>query len=136
MAQHPSQEKEALTASLASNSNPLTGARAFTAPTHQLFSEGASSAALETSLMDSWAALIDVASNTAHESQTPLVKIIQAVQQQRLSKNADPDAAKVSIWGEEVTVWKDMPLLGPAIRDVWNRSMFSPCTFPKILANR
>lgn len=35
------------------------------------------------------------------------------------------ETTEVEIWDSKVTVWKDLPMLGPALRDAWNCE-FSP----------
>jgi hypothetical protein len=112
----PSKEYEALTSAVSSNSNPSKAAREFTQPTRELVSSGGN---IEEQLASSWNSLLSVAANTEHESQGPLVEIVQAVQQEDIS--ADSDAKTIKIWGEDVKVWKDLPLLGPSLRGAWNR---------------
>ncbi|KAM3481519.1 hypothetical protein MY8738_004458 [Beauveria namnaoensis] len=41
-----------------------------------------------------------------------LITVIQALQKK--------DTAQVEIWGAKTSVWKDLPMLGPALRDAWN----------------
>lgn len=41
-----------------------------------------------------------------------LIAVIEALKRK--------DTAKIEIWGEKTTVWKDLPMLGPALREAWN----------------
>jgi hypothetical protein len=112
----PSPEHESLTASLAAKNDPSTAARDFTKPTKENLAAGASESDIETCLSRAWKSVIDVAADTQHESQEPLLDIVRAVQQ-----TDDADANTCTIWGEEVKLWRDMPLLGPTLREAWNR---------------
>ena len=119
----PSPEQESLTASLASKTEPRSAASNFTEPARKTFAAGASESAIESSLSRGWNSIIDVAADTQHESQGPLVDIVQAVQQQNLAEQED--ASECTIWGEKLKVWKDMPLFGPSMREAWNRGMYN-----------
>lgn len=33
------------------------------------------------------------------------------------------NTAEVEIWGNKTSVWKDLPLLGPALREAWNSTL-------------
>lgn len=41
-----------------------------------------------------------------------LLDVIKALQKKK--------TAEVEIWDAKTTVWKDLPMLGPALRDAWN----------------
>jgi hypothetical protein len=112
----PSPEHESLTSSLAAKTDPSTAARDFTKPTKENLAAGASDADIEACLSRAWNSVIDVAVDTQHESQESLVDIVRAVQQ-----TDDADANTCTIWGEKVKLWRDMPLLGPTLREAWNR---------------
>jgi len=119
----PSPEQESLTASLASKTEPRSAASNFTGPARKTFAVGASESAIESCLSRGWNSIIDVAADTKHESQGPLIDIVQAVQQQNLEEQED--ASECTIWGEKLKVWKDMPLFGPSLREAWNRGMYN-----------
>jgi hypothetical protein len=93
----PSPEHESLTASLASKTEPRTAASNFTEPARKAFAVGASESAIESCLSRSWNGVTDVATDTQHESQGPLIDIVQAVQQQNLAEQED--ASECTIWG-------------------------------------
>jgi hypothetical protein len=118
----PSQETELLTASIASKTASAAAAAAFTQLTRQRSTVGDSGSDIEGLLGRAWNSIINLAANTEHASQEPLVGILRALQQQNLAK--DENGSEYTVWGEKVKVWKDMPLFGPAVRDVWNRGMF------------
>jgi len=115
----PSPEYESLTASLASKTNPSTAAHEFTDPTRKNIAAGASESDIETCLSRAWNSVVDVAADTQHESQESLVDIVRAVQQHNSADEAD--AKTCTVWGEKVKLWEDMPLLGPTLREAWNR---------------
>ncbi|TVY53513.1 hypothetical protein LCER1_G003426 [Lachnellula cervina] len=121
----PSPEQESLMASLASKQEPRSAASNFTEPARKTFAADASEAAIVSALSRSWYSLIDVAADTHHESQGPLIDIVQAVQQENLAEQED--ASECTIWGDKVKVWKDMPLFGPSMRETWNRAPGSGC---------
>jgi hypothetical protein len=112
-----SKEFKTLMSSLQSKSQPSTVARAFTEPTRQAFAEGAD---VEGKLSESWNALIGVAADIHHESQEALVEVVRAIQQEAPSTEGNNT---ITIWGDEVMLWKDMPLFGPSLREAWNRGM-------------
>ncbi|KAK8142324.1 hypothetical protein G3M48_008982, partial [Beauveria asiatica] len=41
-----------------------------------------------------------------------LITVIQALQEK--------DTAQIEIWDAKTSVWQDLPMLGPALRDAWN----------------
>ncbi|OBT40170.1 hypothetical protein VE00_08809 [Pseudogymnoascus sp. WSF 3629] len=113
-----SQERHSLTASIASKSDPSSAARALTAPAEEKFSTGSPESDIEGGLRPVWGSIIDVAADTDHQSQEPLVAVLRAVQQQKFAN----DASEVTVWGEKVKVWSDLPLFGASVRDAWNRA--------------
>ncbi|TVY31496.1 hypothetical protein LOCC1_G008816 [Lachnellula occidentalis] len=117
----PSPEQESLAASLASKQEPRSAASSFTEPARTAFAARASESTIISALSRGWYSLIDVAADTPHPSQGPLVDIVQAVQQESLTEQED--ASECTIWGDEFKVWSDMPLLGPCMREVWNRGV-------------
>lgn len=114
-----SPEHHSLAASISSNAEPSTAARALTAPAEEIFSGAASEANIEGGLRRVWEAILDIAADTEHKSQQPLIAIVQAVQQQNFPSD-------VTIWGEKVRVWGDLPLFGACVRDAWNRGAINP----------
>ncbi|KAK0129763.1 hypothetical protein ONS96_000318 [Cadophora gregata f. sp. sojae] len=115
-----STQSSSLTSALSSNSNPTSTAVTFTDPiTHAILS-GASSEILEEKLSTSWRTIIEVASKTEHQSQEPLIEVLKAVQQQQFSN--EERSKTITIWGSQVKLWEDMPLLGASLRSAWNRA--------------
>ncbi|CAG8954380.1 hypothetical protein HYFRA_00006006 [Hymenoscyphus fraxineus] len=112
-----SQEYKTLKASLEKGSSATEAAKSLTEPTKKIFSEGADT---EDSLWKVWHDVIDVAAETSHANQQPLVEILLAVQQQNIGK--DEASSERTIWGSKVKIWKDMPLLGAAAREAFNRA--------------
>lgn len=90
----------------------------FTEPITQAISSGASEEILEEKLSSTWRIFIDLAAKTDHQSQEPLIEILKAVQKQSEKKET------VTIWGDQVKMWHDMPLLGAGMRRAWNRGMY------------
>ncbi|KFY21738.1 hypothetical protein V493_07159 [Pseudogymnoascus sp. VKM F-4281 (FW-2241)] len=114
-----SQERHSLTASIASKTDPSAAARALIAPAEQKFSTGSPESDIEGGLRPVWGSIVDVAADTEHQSQGPLVAVVRAVQQQDFAKDG---ASEVTVWGEKVKVWSDLPLFGATVRDAWNRA--------------
>ncbi|TVY21112.1 hypothetical protein LARI1_G001961 [Lachnellula arida] len=121
----PSPEQESLMASLASKQEPRSAANNFTEPARKTFAAGASESAIVSVLSRGWNGLIDVAAATHHQSQGPLIDIVQAVQQENITEQEV--ASECTIWGDKFKVWKDMPLFGPSMRETWNMAPGSGC---------
>lgn len=114
-----SQERHSLTASIAEKTDPSSAARALIAPAEDKFSTGSPESDIEGGLRPVWGSIIDVAADTDHQSQEPLVAVLRAVQQQNFANGA----SEVTVWGEKVKMWSDLPLFGASVRDAWNRGM-------------
>ncbi|OBT67492.1 hypothetical protein VE03_02967 [Pseudogymnoascus sp. 23342-1-I1] len=111
-----SQERLSLTASITAKTDPSSATRALIAPAEQKLSTPESD--IEGSLRPVWGSIIDVAADTEHQSQEPLVAVVRAVQQQNFANGG----GEVTVWGEKVKVWSDLPLFGASVRDAWNRA--------------
>ncbi|ELR05939.1 hypothetical protein VC83_01565 [Pseudogymnoascus destructans] len=112
-----SQERHSLTASIAAKTDPSSAARALIAPAEEKLSTGSPESDIEGRLRPVWGSIIDVAADTDHQSQEPLVAVLRAVQQQIFANGA----SEVTVWGEKVKVC-DLPLFGASVRDAWNRA--------------
>lgn len=123
-----STQSSALASALSSNSDTTFTTRTFSEPITTAINSDASSEVLEEKLSSSWRVLIDTAAKTDHQSQKPLAEIAKAIQQQRVGD--DEKSKTVTIWGSQVKLWEDMPLLGASMRSAWNRGMSNP-TLPK-----
>ncbi|KAG4436188.1 hypothetical protein IFR05_008348, partial [Cadophora sp. M221] len=115
-----STQSEALASALTAKSDYTNTARTFTEPITQAINSGASEEVLEEKLSASWRILIDFAAKTEHQAQEPLVDIIKAIQTQ--GSSSDEKSKNVTIWGSQVKLWEDMPLLGASMRSAWNRA--------------
>jgi len=73
--------------------------------------------AMEKSLWKSWNELIETAATTPHPQQEPLVEFVEKLREELSPKKANGESCK--IWGNTVE-WKNLPLLGPALREAWN----------------
>ncbi|KFY04839.1 hypothetical protein O988_00488 [Pseudogymnoascus sp. VKM F-3808] len=110
-------QRHALTAAISSKTDPSSAARALIAPAEEKFSTGSPESDIEGGLRPVWGSIIDVAADTEHQSQDPLVDVVRAVQQQKFD-----GASEVTIWDEKVKVWSDLPLFGASVRDAFNRA--------------
>ncbi|THC99815.1 hypothetical protein EYZ11_000745 [Aspergillus tanneri] len=68
---------------------------------------------LESFLWETWVVFITVAEQIPHDhcSQDRLVEVIDALTQL--------PSTTVQIWGSDICVWKDLPLLGATMRESW-----------------
>lgn len=117
-----SKQTEALKSALAAQAGFATAAHAFTEPTKQTIEGGGSEESLGEDLSSSWNAVIEVAANTEHEAQEPLVETMKAIQKQQIGSGDKTN--QISVWGDQVKLWEDMPLFGATMRDAWNRGMY------------
>ncbi|RLL96285.1 hypothetical protein CFD26_106374 [Aspergillus turcosus] len=71
---------------------------------------------LEDFLWSTWGTIIQIAKQIPHDhpSQDRLVDLIHAL--------AELPPTTVSIWNSETRLWKDLPILGPSLREAWNRT--------------
>jgi hypothetical protein len=115
-------QRHALTAAISSKTDPSSAARALIAPAEEKFSTGSPESDIEGCLRPVWGSIIDVAADTEHQSQDPLVDVVRAVQQQKFD-----GASEVTIWDEKVKVWSDLPLFGASVRDAFNKGMTAAC---------
>jgi hypothetical protein len=88
-----------------------------TIPVNEAVSSGED--AVEKSLWRFWNDLIETAAATPHPQQEPLVSFVQQLRKEPGPKNGDGEKCK--IWGGSLE-WKNLTLLGPAIREAWNSS--------------
>lgn len=111
-----SQERQALESALSSTTQPAAAALAFTRRSTLSFKERK----LEDSQLEAvWETLIDIAVQTPHEYQTPLVETVSEIQ--KLNLSTEEDGRRYDVWGEKLNLWSDMPLLGPSLREAWNK---------------
>ncbi|KMQ45745.1 hypothetical protein HL42_3586 [Trichophyton rubrum] len=67
----------------------------------------------ESFLLEIWESIIEIAKQipSDHASQDRLVELIKAL--------TELPATEIEIWGSNVRMWADLPLLGPAMREAW-----------------
>jgi hypothetical protein len=118
MDEEPSEEYLVLKNALASKTDPTEAAAAFTKTARDAHAAGE---LVESYLWDAWADMIDIACETPHQNQEPLVKIMQAIQKQNLTDRKTGEIVKN--W--DGRVWQDLPIFGPQVRERWNRGIYS-----------
>jgi len=114
-----SQEYKALNTHLSNDSESLTTTLdSFCKPTEETFMNSQSASEVETQLWKIWKAVVSTATQTAHDSpaRQKLADFVLEVQK-RPQLECQGKACK--IWDEAV-VWKDLPILGPQMREAWN----------------
>ena len=94
------------------DSMPISSAASFlVAPAESAFAAGDSEAG-EAALWDIWNQVVEYASQTPAHELDSVIEVLKAV--------ADlEEPATFEIWGKQAT-WKQLPLLGPAIRESWD----------------
>jgi hypothetical protein len=98
------------------DSTPVSSAAYFlVAPAGSAFATGDSKAG-EAALWDIWNQVVEYASQTpTHELDRVLDRVVEV-----LTAVTDlEEPATFEIWGKQAT-WKQLPLLGPAIRESWD----------------
>ena len=114
-----SQEYKTLSTHLSNDSGSLTTTLdSFCKPTEENFMKSQSASEVESQLWRVWKAITTIATQTAHDSpgRQKLADFVLEVQK-RPQLECKGEVCK--IWGEAV-VWKDLPILGPQMREAWN----------------
>jgi hypothetical protein len=114
-----SQEYKALDDHLSADSRSLTETLdSFCKPTEETFMNSQSASEVETQLWRVWKAITTLATQTAHDSlgRQKLADFVLEVQKR---PQLECKGAVCKIWDEAV-VWKDLPILGPQMREAWN----------------
>jgi hypothetical protein len=114
-----SQEYQTLSAHLSNGSKSLTSTLdSFCKPTEETFMNSQSASEVESQLWRVWKAITTIATQTAHDSpgRQKLAEFVLEVQK-RPQVECKGEVCK--IWDEAV-VWKDLPILGPQMREAWN----------------
>jgi len=114
-----SQEYKALSDHLSTDSKSLTEALdSFCEPTEDMFVKSQSASEVETQLWRVWKTVTTLATQTAHDSpgRQKLANFVLEVQK-RPQLECKGEVCK--IWDEAV-LWKDLPILGPQMREAWN----------------
>lgn len=81
---------------------------------------GFSEDAVENKLWRFWNEIIETAAATPHANQQPLVDFIHQLRKEPGPKKQNGESFK--IWGSSLE-WKNLTLLGPALREAWNNNM-------------
>jgi hypothetical protein len=114
-----SQEYKALDDHLSADSKSLTETLdSFCKSTEETFMNSQSASEVETQLWRVWKAITTLATQTAHDSpgRQKLADFVLEVQKR---PQLECKGAVCKIWDEAV-VWKDLPILGPQMREAWN----------------
>lgn len=114
-----SQEYKALNTHLSNDSESLTTTLdSFCKPTEETFMNSQSASEVETQLWKIWKAVVSTATQTAHDSpgRQKLADFVLEVQKR---PQLECQGKACQIWDEAV-VWKDLPILGPQMREAWN----------------
>jgi hypothetical protein len=118
-----SQEYKTLNTHLSDDSDSLaTTLDSFCKPTEETFMKSQSASEVENQLWRVWKAIATIATQTAHDSpgRQKLADFVLEVQK-RPQLECKGEVCK--IWDEAV-VWKDLPILGPQMREAWNDGEF------------
>jgi hypothetical protein len=114
MASQNGVNKKSFVAILETNDQPISEAvEAFIKPANAALKTGD-----ETPLWEAWQDLTIIAQQTHHTQQEKLVAFVNEVRKQ--PGPLKDDGEKVKVWGQE-TSWESLPLLGPELREYWNR---------------
>lgn len=95
--------------------NASQSADATAAKLDKLFPAGQDSKAAEAYLWSMWTIFFAVVKKipASDERQQTLVQVVKALKTK--------ERQTVSIWGAESSVWGDLPMMGPCMREAWNR---------------
>ncbi|EAW17801.1 DUF3632 domain-containing protein [Aspergillus fischeri NRRL 181] len=102
-----------------STTPPSEAAQSIHALTPKAGSTQEESSEMEDFLWYTWGTIIKVAKQIPHNhpSQDRLVELIHAL--------TELPPTTVSIWGSENCLWKDLPMLGPSLRESWNAPTYT-----------
>ena len=114
-----SQEYKTLNAYLSTGSQDLPKSLdSFCNPTKESSMNSQSASEVENQLWRVWKAVVATAAQTAHDSpgRQKLADFVLEVQKR---PQLECQGKVCKIW-DEVVVWKDLPILGPQMREAWN----------------
>lgn len=117
------QIRRTLAASIATRTDPSSAARALTKQAEEVFATAPTESNIECGLRSIWDSIINTAAESDHQSQEPLVAIVQEVQKQNFTN--EDGTGELMLWNDRVKLWTDLPLFGPCLRDAWNRGKLS-----------
>ncbi|GIK00107.1 hypothetical protein Aspvir_004123 [Aspergillus viridinutans] len=109
-----------------STTPPSEAAQAIHALTPKAASTQEEDSELEDFLWSTWGTIIKIAKqiDDNHPSQDRLVDVIHAL--------TELPPTTVSIWGSENRLWKDLPILGPSLRESWDPPTYTKPNDPEI----
>lgn len=117
-----SHEYRALTTYLSNKPQPLNDAQeSFCKPTEEIFMSSQSASEVETQLWRVWKAVVATATQTPHDSPAQQ-KLADFVLELRNRPTLERQGKVCKVW--EAVVWKDLPILGPQMREAWNDGEF------------
>ena len=117
-----SHEYRALTTYLSNKPQALNNAQeSFCKPTEEIFMSSQSASEVESQLWRVWKAVVATATQTPHDSPAQQ-KLADFVLELRNRPTLERQGKVCKVW--EAVVWKDLPILGPQMREAWNDGEF------------
>jgi hypothetical protein len=117
-----SHEYRALTTYLSAKPQPLSDAlESFCKPTEETFMSSQSASEVESQLWRVWKAVVATATQTPHDSPGQQ-KLAEFVLELRNRPVLERQGTVCKVW--DAVVWKDLPILGPQMREAWNDGEF------------
>jgi len=117
-----SHEYRALTTYLSNKPQPFSNAKeSFCKPTEEIFMSSQSASEVESQLWRVWKAVVATATQTPHDSPAQQ-KLADFVLELRNRPVLERQGKVCKVW--EAVVWKDLPILGPQMREAWNDGEF------------
>jgi hypothetical protein len=117
-----SHEYRALTTYLSNKPQPRNDAQeSFCKHTEEIFMSSQSASEVETQLWRVWKAVVATATQTPHDSPAQQ-KLADFVLELRNRPTLERQGKVCKVW--EAVVWKDLPILGPQMREAWNDGEF------------
>jgi hypothetical protein len=117
-----SDEYRALTTYLSAKPQPLSAAlESFCKPTEDTFMSSQSASEVESQLWRVWKAVVATATQTPHDSPGQQ-KLADFVLELRNRPVLERQGTACKVW--DAVVWKDLPILGPQMREAWNDGEF------------
>ena len=118
-----SHEYRALTTYLSNKPQAFNAAvESFCKPTEEAFMNSQNASEVETQLWRVWKAVVAAATQTPHDSPAQQ-KLADFVLELRNRPTLERQGKVCKVW--EAVVWKDLPILGPQMREAWNDGEFS-----------
>lgn len=117
---------------LKSNDRPISEAvEAFTNPINAAIKRG-NEDENEKSFWKAWHDVTTIAQQINHSQQERLVDFVNEIRKQR--GPLKDDGSKAKLWGKE-TSWESLPLLGPELRECWNKGKIKSLSLSRLVLN-